>query len=223
MTRWRFAFAALAVAIGAVCSATAAAAPQWLIELSALTSEESFRSEIDLGTVDFEVSSLSVTILCLHEESFFGELVPTKTDLAMSITFGGCSVDAPSACKMFNGGIPTNQIKTRGVEAELIEGGGLGSEVWDGLVAELVLGLPQSLATVTLGECAAEGSYQIKGLACGRVARPETDEQSKTLTFGASAIACEPTLEFGTNKARLVAELGLWLTGSNLNKHWSVT
>jgi hypothetical protein len=201
-------------ALGAVMASAASAAPQWLINGTAFNGEETISTKaLGTGLVFTLKSTLPggapINVGCETVSSVGGAILQKNLDRATKITFGpNCKIDIPATC----------------ATATTITTGAVNSEATDlaGVEPLYIKFTPvtQPFAKIILKECAAEGNFNVSGLASCKVAAPTVSAVTKLCAFKESKTLLG-SLRFGTNDATLEGVVGFTLSGVNTGKPWS--
>jgi hypothetical protein len=210
-------FAVLAItAVGAFASASASAAPQWLINGTPFKIEEAISAKVAipgdlLNLITTLTGGAQLIIGCTTFETIGGAIFENNKNKAAKIIFKNCKVDTPKECKV------KEPITAENVTSEAVDLGGV--------VPVFIPFSPTPpgngvFAKITLLECSAEGVFNVTGKTVCEVLVPTTQQVEKLCQF--KEIRLSNSLKFGVQTARLEGTVGFTLTGSNKGKPWGV-
>jgi len=198
---------ALAVlAVCAVSSSSALAAPNWVINGKEFTGSESVEGVSGLADLEMTISGIKVTITCSVGKAT-GTIKETNKDSSSAIKFTGCKVAEPSGCKT------TEEIVTVETKTELEEEKTTG-KVWD----KYIPNTGEIFTTIPIEGCAVEGSYKVTGSARCEIQSPKTEAIEKECVFNKESGS---KLKFGNVEADFLATFKTKLTGTNKGKVWT--
>jgi hypothetical protein len=196
----------------------ASASANWAIEGKALSSGQKESVAVSAtGNFDFTTKVLGTTLTvtatsvtcsgtCTIDQAGTVELIEGN------LSFGGMTIDTPSGCK-----IPSS-ITTNALTGELIMDPSGGT-------ATFVKFRPTSGETIfsmTISECAAAGTYPLKGTFAGRMNNTGVSATSQPFTFNAAEQTTGGgALKVGVEAATMTGGLAMKLSGSNVGKGWS--
>jgi hypothetical protein len=200
-----------AMAVGAIASASASAAPQWLINGAAFSGTETISSKA-LGSGFTLRSKLpggaAVTISCPTLSTEGGRIFGDKENSAKKIAFGPtCAAIAPKCTVQAQ--ITTGEVTSEATDLADLEP----------LYIKFVP-TAQPFSKISLMACSGEGTFEVHGLASCRVLLPTTSAITKLCTFQESKTLLG-TLRFGTEPATLEGTAGFTLSGPNTGQPWS--
>lgn len=202
-----------ALAVSAVASATASAAPQYVINKVSFSGEETVEGKVKAGTKAVLTSKLNggaeIKIECSKGSLNTGKLRENFKGSAKAINFEECKVATPTGCSV------AKTLTTNEVTAEAVDTGTVGvSEKFAPKTGTTFITINVS------GElCAGEGSYPVTGAAECEGLNPTVEEVNKGCNFTSTSGS---TLKFGTNTATLIEESEFALIGANKGKTWFI-
>jgi hypothetical protein len=202
------------IGASAFVSASASAAPQWLINKAAFSGEESISIRAQgAGPLRFFFNfaqpggAITVTS-CENVETRVGRLFGNRRGRFLTRVYVGCKVDPPAKCTT------QKQITTGEEEMELTDLGG---------AAPLYMKftpVKQPFTAISLMECAGEGKYNVSGTSTCKVVEPTVEAVEKACVFS-EAKNLLGSLKIGASEATLSGTLGFTLSGANVGKTWS--
>jgi hypothetical protein len=198
------------MATSAIASATASAAPKWLINGTAFTGTETLATKA-LGSVTLKSAlpgKVPVTISCPSASSTGAQISGGNKGSATRINFGPTCNTVTPKCKV------QAEITTAGVNAEATDLAGA-----EPLYIKFTPST-QPFTVIKLTECAGEGNFNVQGLASCKVKSPTVSAVEKLCTFQESTTLLG-SLRFGTEPATLEGTAGFSLSGTNAGKPWS--
>jgi hypothetical protein len=198
------------MATSAIASATASAAPQWLINGTAFTGQETISAK-QLSPITLKSAlpgGTPITITCPTASSTGAKINGNNKGSATTISFGPTCATITPKCKV------QAQITTAGVNAEATDLAGA-----EPLYIKFTP-TTQPFTVIKLAECAGEGSFNVQGLASCKVLAPTLSASTKLCTFQESTTLLG-SLRFGTEPATLEGTAGFSLSGVNVGKSWS--
>lgn len=196
-----------------VASASALAAPQYVINKVVFSGEETVEmkpktgTNIDLATV--LTGGGTIIILCTGVSLNAGKLRNNFKAGAKAINFEGCQVDTPSSCAV------GSKLTTTEVTAEAVDTGTTGVSL------KFRPETTSTFLTINIvGEsCPLEGMYALKGSVECEELSPSIEEVSKGCNFTKTSGSA---LTLAGNAADFLAESEFALTGANKGKLWFV-
>jgi hypothetical protein len=198
-------FAALTVMVaGGIASATASAAPKWLVRGTALVGTEGLTTTflviekelVAILTTTLPGGKVTIKISCKKAVGNNVTITAPNTNAASSVSFKECKLDTTS-CKLTAAEI--KEINTGAISSEAVD---LGAA--EPFFITLKAAAGGIFVKITLIECAGEGVFNVEGTAACRVLPKVTTEQLLHLC-NFEEVTLLSTLKFGTEKASIVA------------------
>jgi len=220
-----FGMTALAVmAISAVASATASAAPRWMYRAHSteafkeLSGSETFSSTISSAAFELETPGL-LTIKCTSESSTGTITNPAETskpgtDTSSKIRFDDCVVvGAEKTCKIVGGSSGTEEGIIETVATNTVLKAGAGTKVYDVFTPSSgKVFVTIKVENQTGKTCLVKGSYPVEGNSAGEVEHQAGGAELKFSKAIAEAAGTE--LKLGGDKAYLTGVADQKLTGT---------
>lgn len=181
---------------------------------------ETFKiKEIGMGTIVTKILGSPFKKTHTGLELIEGKLVQNGTTVEGTgkIRLTGVTIDEPAGCKT------TSTIESTQIRGVVQHGNTEATKA--GLYIKFTPASGEVFATIKLTECAAAGSYQLKGVEYGKMSNPTGVLSTKTeITFSAEINATQGgALTLGKEPAVLTALGEGEMSGANAGKAWRLT